>query len=79
MQVKRERVEESGREAITVSQPHGGEANDLSNHQVNTLVSALLIRLAEELAKEDEYEFDGIGEPEFSEGQIAVTASLFVP
>jgi hypothetical protein len=81
MQVKRERVEETGREAITVSQDHEDSDGgiNLSNHRVNQLVSGLLVHLAEALAKEDEYEFDGIGEPSFDDKQISITANLFVP
>lgn len=80
MQVKRERMDVDGREAITVSQLCEGGVGNLTNRQFNALVSSLLSRLASELANEDEYEFDFVEELRCSlDDRISLTMNLFVP
>lgn len=76
MEIEIVRNEQVG--TLTASIPHEAVAN-LPNSQVNILAAKLLVRLATEIAKEEEYEFDGINTPDFSDGKISLVANLFIP
>lgn len=56
-----------------------GRLGVLSNHEVNQISAKLLLRLAKEIAKHEEYEFDGILTPDFDGNKISLVANFFIP
>jgi len=64
---------------ITLSRPCDIRPADLTNHQLNRLVSQLLRKLATVIAAEELFEFDGVDEPRFVRGRVSITAHVFIP
>lgn len=71
------RNEESG--TITASIKYKGHANDMSIKKMNENVSLLLNKLAQEIANENQYEFNGISEVSFEDEVMELELHLFIP
>ena len=66
------------RDAVTASLKVDSDLSTLPNRDFNGLIGKLLRKLSTVIADED-LEFDGITGPDYSKGEVSLTARLFVP
>lgn len=65
---------------IKVSLRHkSGNPSEWMAHELNQKVSVLLAKLAEELAKADEFEFYCVDEAMMNDDEISIVCNFFIP